>query len=868
MEVDDNLAILASTSDQSALVINQNSTGDLISATTGQTAKFTVSNSGSGIFAGDLSILGNNLSTVTGTFNLANTNTTTLNIGGAATNISIGAATGTTTVNNNLKVNGLLNLPSIAVGSVPFINTSNQLAQDTANFFWDQGNKRLGLGTSTPSYRLSVTDNVSQAGRATAAITNINATDSINSVALRLNIGAPAASTQSRFATFYANCSSEDCAGTAKGNIAVTTTGVAYNTGSADFAEYFSADDNTINQGDIVGLDSNGKVVKATSNTPLVGVLSTTAGFVGNDTSDRDSNANKVLVGLMGQLPVKVSNENGIIKAGDPLTVSSIPGVASKAVGAGQIVGRALETFDPLVNTSNKIKIALNVSWYDPRAILMNDGSLATAFETNKSKPSELSFGDYEKYMISIRDFVNTLNTGVLEVANISTNSLSIATEDITIGGQTLRNYIASIVNEILDKRLAEEKPKNIVVLSPLAQAPSSATVSADMQTANPPAATAAASLTPTPTNPIPSPTATQSATYVTNIYNNVSSTSAGLASTSASLSPTPELSISPTPSPEITASPSAQPTPIATESAQIQNTQTTQQNSKSEIQDIRESEITDTLSIPSFPNLQTNHANIATFSAELSYIPNLKSDYATFNHGLIALGPTSLAETSISTQLSIGQSMVITENSINTLGTDLNLQPLKQGNLLIMGGLVAVDTQGNLSVTGNAAFAKDVTVKGKLAAGIIVPVPDQDLIFQLGENTPGNKIEVKNASGSGVLSINKFGDIISSGSAQFSNFKIVRGAQADTSFTETVAKGSAGTAVITANETERTIVTPFVTKDSLIYITPVSSTSGTTPYIARQIEESSETASKGSFTIQISSPVSSDIKLNWWIIN
>ncbi len=102
----------------------------------------------------------------------------------------------------------------------------------------------------------------------------------------------------------------------------------------------------------------------------------------------------------------------------------------------------------------------------------------------------------------------------------------------------------------------------------------------------------------------------------------------------------------------------------------------------------------------------------------------------------------------------------------------------------------------------------------------------------------------------------------------QASRTSLVRGAQADTSFTETTASGSAGTAVITTNETERTIITPFVTADSLIYITPVSDTKGVAPYIARQTVEDSKTGSKGSFTIQIPASQTADIKFNWVIVN
>jgi hypothetical protein len=198
------------------------------------------------------------------------------------------------------------------------------------------------------------------------------------------------------------------------------------------------------------------------------------------------------------------------------------------------------------------------------------------------------------------------------------------------------------------------------------------------------------------------------------------------------------------------------------------------------------------------------------------------------------------------------------------------------------MGGLVAIDTEGNLTVSGNATFAKDVSIRGNLEASIIKPVPDSDLVIQLRGTTQNNALDsgqrgsaftVADETGSAKFSVNNIGDLIASGSGKFmglatNSLKIVRGAQADTSFTETTASGSAGTAVITAQETERTIVTPFVQDNSLIYITPVSDLQGVTPYIARQTVENKNTGSRGSFTIQIPSTVAHDIKLNWWIIN
>ena len=238
-------------------------------------------------------------------------------------------------------------------------------------------------------------------------------------------------------------------------------------------------------------------------------------------------------------------------------------------------------------------------------------------------------------------------------------------------------------------------------------------------------------------------------------------------------------------------------------------------------------------------------------------------------------MGPTSLTDAAVSNQLAIGSSMMIADNSINTFGEDLHIQPFKQGLISFMDDAVIITTDGDLNVNGNAIFAKDVTVKGKLAAHVISPVPDEDLIIQLSETADGkhNKFEVQNASGSSVLSVNHLGDLIASGSGKFSNIatgalNIVRGVQADTSVTESVASSSAGTAMINAHQNERTIYSPYVKANSLIYVTATSNTQGQVPYVARQTAENEKTKTKGSFTVQIPTNVAKDIKFNWWIVN
>ena len=264
----------------------------------------------------------------------------------------------------------------------------------------------------------------------------------------------------------------------------------------------------------------------------------------------------------------------------------------------------------------------------------------------------------------------------------------------------------------------------------------------------------------------------------------------------------------------------------------------------------------------------------------------------STVAQGLMVLGSTSVADISVAGQLSISGSLILADNSINVLGSPLEIQSLRQGIITMMGGLVSIDTDGNLNVGGNAYFAKDVSVKGKLTTNLIAPVHGSDLVIQLpgsdGDNSQTNinnanlaseqavnktGLTIKNASGSGVLSINNLGDLIASGTAAFKDIavgslNIVRRASADTSAIDTVASGSAGLGTITQGYTTRTIYSPYVKENSLIYISPASQTNLAVPYLARQTAEDPTQGIQGSFTVEIPSITNEDVIFNWWIIN
>jgi hypothetical protein len=77
--------------------------------------------------SGDLAVNGADITTTaTGTATVFNTNATTLNMGGAATTVSIGASSGTTTVNNSLTVTGNLTVN----GTTTTVNSTTLTTDD------------------------------------------------------------------------------------------------------------------------------------------------------------------------------------------------------------------------------------------------------------------------------------------------------------------------------------------------------------------------------------------------------------------------------------------------------------------------------------------------------------------------------------------------------------------------------------------------------------------------------------------------------------------------------------------------------------------------------------------------------------------
>lgn len=77
-------------------------------------------------------------------------------ISSAVTPTELGYLSGVTSaIQTQLNAKGTFTLPALTAGSVLFSDGST-IAQDNANFFWDNTNNRLGIGTASPTYSLEV----------------------------------------------------------------------------------------------------------------------------------------------------------------------------------------------------------------------------------------------------------------------------------------------------------------------------------------------------------------------------------------------------------------------------------------------------------------------------------------------------------------------------------------------------------------------------------------------------------------------------------------------------------------------------------------------------------------------------------------
>lgn len=146
-----------------------------------------------------------------------------------------------------------------------------------------------------------------------------------------------------------------------------------YETGGIDLGEYILIEGRVSDyeQGDALVISSQQNTFKKSGqkyDSKVAGIVTTTAGYIGGAPDEgTPAPPNKVVMALAGQLPAKVSAENGPIEVGDFLTTASRLGYLMKCPTEtseqklrcmGTIVAKALE---PLKAGQGKIMVLLTL---------------------------------------------------------------------------------------------------------------------------------------------------------------------------------------------------------------------------------------------------------------------------------------------------------------------------------------------------------------------------------------------------------------------------------------------------------------------------------------------------------------------------
>src|SRR3990167_283681 len=416
-------------------------------------------------------------------------------------------------------------------------------------------------------------------------------------------------------------------------------TGVTYQTsGIADFAEYMKKDKNqNIDFESVLCLNIDGLVYPCDKKSEnIVGIASEHPSFLGGENLGERS----IPVGLVGEVLTKVSNINGDIKPGDLLTSSSIPGVGAKAIKPTTMVGRALESFNSSDCTTSYS--SENFGLVDSNKICT--GKILILLSIGYYDPSSSLVYAFEKAKDDVLSGSNNINSllvdnlsaGIIKAKNITVDSLNVDSDEVLIGGKNLKEYLAAAIEDALTKNQTN-------IISPIAS------IEEIHTNVISPLAQGNLTVKLSPNKESSFVVQNSSGSSIATIDSSGNATFSGaLSSADASVSGTLRA------------------------------------------QKIIADEIEGNSPLPEY-------IYISTLSSQFVYIDNLSATTASFAQGLIALGPSSVTDMSVAGQLSIGTNLILADGSINVLGHDLEIQPLKQGGISFLSGLIYIDIDGNL---------------------------------------------------------------------------------------------------------------------------------------------------------------------------
>ncbi len=233
-------------------------------------------------------------------------------------------------------------------------------------------------------------------------------------------------------------------------------------------------------------------------------------------------------------------------------------------------------------------------------------------------------------------------------------------------------------------------------------------------------------------------------------------------------------------------------------------------------------------------------NVNTATDSASLIAVANIADLYVTNQAAINSL--------SVTDSLTIGSDLVLQsqDSSLNTLSSPLKIQSLAMAPVEIMAGLIRIDTEGNVQVSGNLAVAGRIKTSGLTLQEENL----QDTVFNV-QDTSGNAVATIDASGSASFGSISTPQLVIAGADATESGTIIDGVITTNS--------TIGQATIPAGVSEITIKNPKVTDYTLVYVTPTSTTENYVLYV--------KSKKVGEFVVGFTNPISIDVNFNWWIV-
>ncbi|MBU0619112.1 hypothetical protein KKD62_02630, partial [Patescibacteria group bacterium] len=626
---------------------------------------------------------------------------------------------------------------------------------------------------------------------------------------------------------------------------------VNFQDGHNDFAEYFISDDTNTDKGNIVASSPTNRehiINSLGTKESIIGIISTNPSLAIRTTED----PNAVPVALVGRVPVKIWSSDGAITNGNSVTSSSIPGIGMKSTKSGPIVGKALESIEhwnqqncPLVSSldsiswpeddgSNpakpcfrlpngtyvgKIMVFVNVSWYDPDVFLTDTGDVRIIAETYDGDLGNLTADglrnlDYwtEKTGEAVKRIgvfaelaVGKIRAGLVDTTNLIAENL--------VAGKAVFQSITTNnahINELIATNIQSNK-----LLSPLVETDNLIARTVETEMIKPIA----------------------DKDLILQIRNSKFEIQNEKQEELFALDPTGNATFSG----EITADSGrfrklyadeieGLEAKVGTLAAQTIVNQYYYEDSTEE----------KSLEPPEAPEIDLGTWE-ASGSGSYLDIAGIDAETGLFSEFLAVLGQASIVNLEVTNNLVV------------------------MGIVDIMAGKVTINDAGNVYIEGdltvngrlaaNNLETREATVSASLFANLLKPI-NGNLAVQLDE-IQNSKFEIRNSLGNEVASVN------ASGSANFKQLKIATAESIQSGNLlqpEITTNATTGQAVLPALETTITIKSPFITNESLVYITPESDTQNQVLYVTAK--------AMGEFKVAINQAINQDVKFNWWVIN